>query len=301
MLSHRPSAWVFRWACRLRFRYLVVEYGFVPQPLTFSGTRASFGVRFQGPKLAVIVQGIQYGSAIDVYLEIGDFEAEHAALLERIRSSHAVKEAVSTRTFDELRLQLPAWWLFDQRLPGWRSRSAPQSGQLAQIRDYAAALRSCAGDLLSGDVSALPELFGSFREHRLQEDGADPPDPSLNWTVQRLQEARGALASLHAECRVLLKILADGPEAGSLNRFVEGWRSAVKGLGTCTVPLGCGLEELSRIREGLRKTEEAAALVQAPLAYGQTDHLLINKVTTIDHQSQELISALDSLLHALRE
>ena len=280
----------------------MVEYGFVSQPLTFSGTRERFGVRFQGPKLAVIVQGIQYGSALDVFLETGDFEAEHAALLERLRSSHAVKEAVSTRTFDELRmrLQLPVWWLFDQRLPGWRSSTA-QSGQLAQIRDYAAALRNCAGDLLSGNVSALPELFASFREYRLREDGADPPDPGLNWTAERLQEARGAIASLHAECRVLLKVLAKGPEGVSLNRFVEGWQSAVKSLGTCTVPRGHGLEELSRIQEGLRNIEEAAALVQAALVSGQADHLLINKVTTIDHQCQELNSALESLLHALRD
>lgn len=282
----------------------MAEYGFVAQQLTFSGTRERFGVRFQSPKFAVIVQGIQWGSAINLYLEIGDFDAEHVALLERLRSSHDVKAAVSLRTFDELdmRLRLPAWWLFDQRLPGWRSHCA-QSGQLAQIRDYAAALRSCAGDLLSGNGSALPELLASYREYRLQQYGADPPDPGLNSTVERLQEARSAIACLHAECRVLLKVLARSPEveAGSLNRFVEGWRSAVKTLGACTVPRGSGLEELSRIQEGLRSTEEAAALVQAALASGQADHLLINKVTTLDHQSQELISALESLLRALRE
>ncbi len=137
----------------------------------------------QGTKLAICVQGIQWGSAIEVYFKTGDVEEqpEWAAELDRMRAALSRDEnqpgetpAMVRKRLDELRLrvELPAHWLFDQRLPGWRSRSTGQ-GQLAEIHDYAEMLRSCAGDLLSGDLSALPGLFAGYAQHRRQQDIRD--------------------------------------------------------------------------------------------------------------------------------
>jgi hypothetical protein len=271
----------------------------------------------------VIVQGIQWGSAVSVYLQTGDPQAEWAAELERRRSTNpgensAAMEPAAISGFDELRmrLELPAYWLLGQRLPGWRTRSV-ESDQLVEIRDYAAALRSCADDLFSGDLSALPELFASYAEHRRQEDSRDRREMAVRIAQDIVREAerprtvleqvkivqgiRSTIGYLRTECRVLLKALGKSLEASSLIRFVESWRARGESLEAELAEFVYvqGLEATPRIVEGLRNAQETATVVQAALASGQADRALMERVATLDHLSKELILALDLALEAL--
>jgi hypothetical protein len=320
-----PSARGFVNFCRQEFRYLEDDYGFTAGPLVFCGHRDRFGVCFQGPKLAIVVQGIQWGSAIQVCLKTGDVEAqpEWAAEMDRMRAAISREEkrqpgedpATVRRRLDELRLrfELPIDWLFDQRLPGWRSRT-PEHGQLTQIHDYAEMLRSCAGDLLSGDLNAMPDLFASFTEHRRQEEilvrqefsdllaqSAQRPRTVLEEEI--VGKVHNLIRSLHAECRLLLKTLGKVPESASLNRFAESWRSLA-------ARLEAEIAEFSRFRhseapaaivKGLQSAREITIQVEATLASGQADSALIERLTVLDQVYQEINLALGALLHTRQE
>ncbi len=189
------------------------------------------------------------------------------------------------KRLDELRLrvELPAHWLFDQRLPGWRSRSTGQ-GQLAEIHDYAEMLRSCAGDLLSGDLSALPGLFAGNAQHRRQQDIRDRQEFSDRLAqdidrearrpktvleqVEIVEKVHSSIRYVHTESRMLLKALGKAPEATSLTRFVESWQQLAGRLGAEISSLACvrHLEASTGIVKGLLNARETAALVQAALA-----------------------------------
>lgn len=325
MASQRPSADQFVSACRREFGYLVDQYGFVAQPLVFSGNLEPFGVQFQGPRLAVVVRGIQYGSAIDVCLQTCDWRAEWGAQVDHLRpdlrwEDQRAAEATLIRSLDELRMrsELPADWLLDQRLPEWRSRKAGY-GQLAAIHDYAIALRSCAGDLLSGDLSALPGLFASLAEHRRQQDildrqkMADQMAKDIVLRAQRprtvleqveiVQSAQDSIGYLRTEVRMLLKALGKNHDARSLSRFAESWRSLAERLGAEIFEFSYvrGLEAADKIVKALQNAQETVTLVHGALAAGQADQALLEKVAALDHSGEELTLALEDLSRRFRE
>jgi hypothetical protein len=323
-----PSAGQFVRACRRELRFLVKDYGFTAGPLVLSGNLVPFGACFQGPKLAISVLGIQWGDAIDVYLIAGGVETqpEWAAEMERMRLALAGESppgetpAMVRRRLDELRLrvELPAHWLFDQRLPGWRSRSTG-TGQLNEIRDYAAALRSCAGDLLSGDLSALPGLFASYAEHRRQQDLRDRQEMSERLAqdlvreaqrprtaleqVEIVEKAQISIRHVHTESRLLLKALGKSSEAASLTRFAESWRSLAERL-EAEISAFAYLRDLKAsagIVQGLQNAQETATRVQQTLASGPADSALIEKITALEPLCQGLNPALEALSGALRD
>lgn len=303
-----PSGPQFVNACCREFQYLVDDYGFTAVPLP----PERFGVYFQGPRLGVVIRGIQWGSAIKVYLKTGDVEAlpEWAAEMDRMKAALARDERDPGETpmmvrkrLDELsfRFELPVFWLFDQRIPGWRSQIT-QNDQIAQIHEYAQMLRSCAGDLLSGDLSAMPDLLDGFVKHLRQEDILDQQE-SAEWWAQRQRMPRTAveeeeiigkthnlIRTLHAESRFLLKRLREAPEAVSFNRFAESWQSLAEGLGVKLGAFSLFRDPAScvEIVKELRSAREIAVEVQTILASGRADSVLIEKLAALDRICQEI-------------
>jgi hypothetical protein len=139
----------YRRTCLQRFRYLVTEFGFAVVPRETGKVADPFRVSYLKGELVVAVRGSGYGSS--VYVTLGWGQDRSWGKEREVGLGHL------------LALRDP-----DNTHQPWEARS--QSGQL---RAYAAALRACAEDVLTGDLSFLPDVWEHqmrlHREYRKEE------------------------------------------------------------------------------------------------------------------------------------
>jgi hypothetical protein len=136
-------------------------------------------------------------------------------------------------------------------------------------------------------------------EHNLQE--AQRPRTVLE-QVEIVERAQDSIRRVHTESRILLKALGKAPQGASIIRFAESWKNLAERLGAEISAFAHlrSLEASAGIVKGLEAAQEVASLVQAALASGRADSVLIERTTALEPLCQELNVALAALKKRLR-
>lgn len=151
----------FRQSCRNQFRFLIAEHGFTEELLPDYDHKNDYHSRFINDTTRVIIEGVHYGFGIDI--AIGPFAP--TLDLEQIKNDNDGDPVLTARALAQARENYaPQFYLDDilalrrpdlRLLKARRYNSTERDIQRKQIRQYAAAVRECCGDLLRGDFSTI--------------------------------------------------------------------------------------------------------------------------------------------------
>ena len=136
----------FKKLFRQEFRFLTNEYGFAERELPKKEFINQFQVQYVSATTLVAVEGIHWGSGVDV--RIGRTEPE------------AWETYGKYSLEDLLKIRCP-----DLSLIGPDGFSVSRD-QAFQIKHYTHALKKCADDVLRGEFSILPKLHEAIERRR---------------------------------------------------------------------------------------------------------------------------------------
>jgi hypothetical protein len=140
MNATSPSLEEFLVQAEMAFRFLEDEYGCVKQSSAASLHPNPFSVRYENALTAVVVEGVNWGSAAIV--SVG-------------------KKGGRPGNIHEL---VPLWTLARLEAEG-KENALTVAGQFAQLQASAAALQRLAGPALQGDFAAIEAARAYLEEH----------------------------------------------------------------------------------------------------------------------------------------
>jgi len=140
----------FRAACLWHFDYLIRDYGFREESLT----EQQFCVSFASQTTRVVVEGINYGFAIDI----------------RLSDVDPTKMQYKSYAFGDV-LNLKGITL---TIPPTEGETLSGEVQVRQMKVYAPALREYASDVLLGGHSVFPSLAECITQRRNQIESPVP-------------------------------------------------------------------------------------------------------------------------------